>query len=63
MVGECKGDEQTRSLVCEVKKKVNPKDMNQFILFSFSVYCYFPFTVSSNIHFQGLDSTLSLFLL
>lgn len=51
------------SLVCEVKKKVNPKDINQFILFSFSIYCYFPFTVSSNIHFQGLDSTLSFFLL
>lgn len=33
----------------------------QFILFLFSIYCYFPFTVSSNIHFQGLDSTLSFF--
>lgn len=49
------------NLVCEVNKKVNPKDMNQFILFSFSIYCCFPFAVSSNIHFQGLGSTLSFF--
>lgn len=49
------------NLVCEVNKKVNPKDMNQFILFSFSIYCCFPFAVSSNIHLQGLGSTLSSF--
>lgn len=35
-------------------KKQNPKDINQFILLSFSMYCYFPLLFHQIFIFEGL---------